>query len=52
VSLFAGTYTPGFADGPASVAKFDFPTGLAFDPSGNLYVADAGNARIRKITFE
>jgi sugar lactone lactonase YvrE len=52
VSLFAGTYTPGFADGPASVAKFDFPTGLAFDTSGNLYVADANNTRIRKITFE
>jgi hypothetical protein len=52
VSLFAGTYTPGFADGPAATALFDFPVGLAFDAPGNLYVADANNTRIRKITFE
>lgn len=52
VSLFTGTYTPGFADGPAATALFHFPVGLAFDAVGNLYVADANNTRIRKITFE
>lgn len=52
VSLFAGGYTPGFLDGPAATALFNFPVGLAFDAAGNLYVADASNTRIRKITFE
>jgi serine/threonine protein kinase, bacterial len=50
VSTVAGTGAVGFAEGAATVAKFNTPAGLAIDGAGNLYVADAGNNRIRKIT--
>ncbi|MGE3948104.1 MAG: HYR domain-containing protein [Blastocatellales bacterium] len=35
--------------GQASVARFNRPTGLAVDAQGNLYVADSGNNRVRRI---
>lgn len=36
--------------GPAKQARFTYPAGLAFDAAGDLYVADAGNSCVRKIT--
>jgi sugar lactone lactonase YvrE len=46
-----GNGAPAFApDGPASQNAFAFPTRLALDPSGNLYVSDGTN-RIRRITM-
>ena len=40
----------GFIDGQGTSAKFNYPNGVAVDGSGNVYVADTGNHRIRKIT--
>lgn len=40
----------GHTNGPAATAKFNSPSGIATDTSGNLYVADANNNLIRKIS--
>ena len=52
ISTIAGTGTAGFSgDAAAAVAAtLNMPQAVAFDPSGNLYIADGGNNRIRKIT--
>jgi sugar lactone lactonase YvrE len=50
VSTVAGARGNGFADGPGSQAMFKSARGVAADSNGNLYVADSGNYRIRKIT--
>ena len=53
VSVLAGSLGgPGNLDAVGSAARFDIPTGLAIGPSGNLYVADTNNQRVRKITPE
>jgi sugar lactone lactonase YvrE len=49
VSTFAGNGKAGWVDGLAGTAEFNFPTGLAFDRAGNLYVADKDNQRIREV---
>lgn len=50
VTTFAGSAAqPGTADGTGSVARFNFPAGLAVDAAGNVYVADHGSSTVRKI---
>jgi sugar lactone lactonase YvrE len=51
VTTIAGS-TEGFGDGEGLVAKFSGALGLGIDKQGKIYVADANNARIRKISFE
>ena len=50
VSTLAGTDTPGHMDATGTAAFFKYPLGVALDSSGNVYVADYYNHRIRKIT--
>jgi len=52
LTLVAGNGKPGFSgdNGPALSAQLSFPWGLALDAAGNLYLADSGNNRIRKIS--
>ena len=51
MTRYAGSGESGFSGdgGPAIKANFKTPAGLAFDPEGNLYIADRENHRIRKI---
>lgn len=49
VTTFAGG-SQGNQDGAGIEARFAHPAGIAIDSNDNLYVADSGNTRIRKIT--
>jgi uncharacterized protein (TIGR03437 family) len=52
ISTIAGTNTGGYAGdgGPAIDAELEFPTGVAVDAGGNVYIADSGNNVIREIS--
>jgi len=50
-STLAGTpRISGSTDGVGAAARFDYPSGVAVDATGNVYVADDRNGTIRKIT--
>jgi uncharacterized protein (TIGR03437 family) len=52
ITTIAGNGVAGFAGdtGDPKLAQLSSPTGLALDSSGNLYIADSANHRIRKIS--
>ena len=52
ITTVAGTGTAGYnGDGAlATVSQLNKPFGVAIDPSGNIYIADGANNRIRKIS--
>ena len=54
ISTVVGNGTAGFfGDGGAAInAQLNLPEGLAVDPAGNLYIADVGNHRIRKVASD
>ncbi|MGI8777345.1 MAG: NHL repeat-containing protein [Acidimicrobiales bacterium] len=47
ITTYAGG---GVNDGPASTAVLDHPRGLDADAAGNVYIADCGDGRVRKVT--
>ena len=51
VSTLAGGGKAGYTDGTGTSAKFKYPSGVAVDGAGNVYVGDYFNHRIRKITL-
>ncbi len=52
IATYAGNGNPGYNGdgGQAAKAEIYFPYGIAIDPSGNLYIADYENQRIRMVT--
>jgi sugar lactone lactonase YvrE len=51
ITTVAGNGGAGFSGdgGPAALASIWFPTGIAFDAANNLYIADSGNDRVRRV---
>lgn len=54
ITTVAGTGSSGFSGdgGPATAAKLSYPMDVAIDAQGNLYIADGGNYRIRKVAAD
>jgi len=50
--IAGGVGAAGFVDGTGTDAEFNGPYGVAMDRAGNLYVGDANNNAIRKLTFD
>ncbi len=51
ITTVAGNGTAGFSGdgGAATSASLDFPSGVAVDSTGNLFIADPGNFRVRRV---
>jgi sugar lactone lactonase YvrE len=51
ITTAAGTGVPGYGGdgGPATGARLTYPYGVAVDAAGNLFIADTGNSRVRKV---
>jgi sugar lactone lactonase YvrE len=52
VASLAGNGTAGFADGAMAGAKFNHPQGITKDSSGDFYITDIDNYRVRKISAD
>lgn len=54
IQPIAGSGTQGYSGdgGTATNAEMNLPTGVAFDPSQNIYIADSGNNRIREVNAQ
>ena len=51
LTTVAGTGTAGAVDGvKGNAAQLRLPSGIAFDPKGNLYIADTGNNEVRELS--
>lgn len=52
ITTYAGDGSAGFSgdNGPATSAELNLPLGVALDPAGNLYIADARNYVVRKVS--
>jgi sugar lactone lactonase YvrE len=52
ISTIAGTGEPGFSGdgGPATAARLSSPSGVEVDRLGNVYIVDAGNLRVRRVS--
>ena len=53
ITTVAGNGTSGYSGdgGPATAAKIASPRGVAIGPDGSLYIADAGNRRVRRVAL-
>ena len=52
VSTVAGVAAAGFVEGPAKTARFNKPQAVAVNSKGEVFVADTGNKRIRRIGLD
>lgn len=52
VSTVAGSGVPGWQNGPAMEARFNYPRGICVDDTGNIYIGDSWNHRIRRISTD
>ncbi len=52
ISTVAGTGVQGFPGdgGAATVAQLNYPAGVAVDATGNIFIADDGNRRVRRVS--